>query len=254
MSREVTLPATRIGEVIERLDEIVGWARTRGSRLGYFAALYGEVTRRVKARIEEGFFDDGPRMEGLDVAFANRYFQAFEQSQAGQIPTGSWQVAFAASTRWWPIVLQHLLLGMNAHINLDLGIAAARVCPGEAIRGLEGDFRRINEILVSMIDEVENRLAEVWPLLRILDRLAGRSEETVVGFSLRGARALAWTVATDLAALDDRAQASRIAELDRVVAALGQDILHPGILAGAAVRAVRLGERRPVAEVIDLLR
>jgi hypothetical protein len=249
----VTLPATTIGEVIGRLDEIVGWARTQGSRLGYFAALYREVTRRVRAQIEAGFFEDGPRMERLDVAFANRYFEAFDQSRAGRNPTSSWQVAFAASTRWWPIVLQHLLLGMNAHINLDLGIAAARACPGAAIRGLEGDFRKINEILVSMIDEVENRLAEVWPLLRILDRLAGRSEETVVGFSLRGARALAWTTAADLAARDVGAQAPRIAELDRVVAALGQGILHPGILAGATVRAVRLGERRPVAEVIDLL-
>lgn len=247
------MPATTIGEVIGRLDEMLRWARAQGSRLGYFAALYREVTRRVKARIEEGFFEDGQRMERLDVAFANRYFDAFEQSRAGYTPTRSWQFAFEASLRWWPIVLQHLLLGMNAHINLDLGIAAARTCPGEAIRGLEEDFRKINEILVSMIDEVENRLAEVWPLLRILDHVAGRTEETVLGFSLRGARALAWTVAMDLAALDQPAQESRIAELDRVVAALGEGILHPGVLAGTAARVVRIGERRRVEEVIDLL-
>jgi hypothetical protein len=247
------MPATTIGEVIGRLDGIVGWARAQGSRLGYFPALYRQVTRRVKARIEEGFFEDGGRMERLDVAFAGRYFEAFEQFQAGRTPTRSWQVAFETSARWWPIVLQHLLLGMNAHINLDLGIAAARTCPGEAIRGLGEDFRRINEILVSMIDEVESRLAGVWPLLRILDRLAGRSEETMIGFSLRGARALAWTVASDLAALDDRAQESRIAELDRVVASLAGGILHPGLLAGAALRAVRIGELRRVAAVIDLL-
>jgi hypothetical protein len=247
------MPATTIGEVIGQLDAMVRWARTQGSRLGYFAALYREVTRRVKARIEEGFFEDGRRMERLDVAFAHRYFEAFEQSRAGRTPTRSWQVAFEASTRWWPIVLQHLLLGMNAHINLDLGIAAARAFPGAAIRGLEEDFRKINEILVAMIDEVENRLAEVWPLLKLLDHLAGRSEETVLGFSLRGARALAWTVATDLAVLDDRAQESRIAELDRIVAALGEGILHPGVLAGTTVRVVRMAERRRVEEVIDLL-
>jgi hypothetical protein len=247
------LPGT-IDEVIGRLDEIVGWARGQGSRLGYFAALYRQVTRRVKARIEEGFFEDGGRMERLDVTFANRYFEAFEQFQAGRAPARSWQVALGTAARWWPIVLQHLLLGMNAHINFDLGIAAARTCPGAALRGLEGDFRKINEILVSMIDEIENRLAGVWPLLRILDRVAGRSEETVIGFSLRGARALAWTVASDLAALDERAQESRIAELDRVVAGLAEGILHPGLLAGAALRAVRIGELRRVEAVIDLLR
>jgi hypothetical protein len=41
-----------------------------------------------------------------------------------------------------PRVVQHVLLGMNAHINLDLGVAAAEVAPGPAIAGLRGDFDR----------------------------------------------------------------------------------------------------------------
>jgi len=43
----------------------------------------------------------------------------------GQTPTESWVKAFDATEFWWLIVLQHLLMDMNAHINLDLGIAAA---------------------------------------------------------------------------------------------------------------------------------
>jgi hypothetical protein len=40
------------------------------------------------------------------------------QKQNNIKPTRSRQLAFEASNRWWLIVLQHLLLAMNAHINL----------------------------------------------------------------------------------------------------------------------------------------
>ena len=86
-------------------------------------------------------FDDGERMERLDVIFANFYIDAFEQYQNNQVITRSWKFAFETSERWWPIVLQHLLLGMNAHINLDLGVAAARTSPGDAIQELENELQ-----------------------------------------------------------------------------------------------------------------
>ncbi|NIR65754.1 MAG: hypothetical protein GWN00_24945 [Aliifodinibius sp.] len=88
--------------------------------MGYFAALYRKVTIRVK---EE--FEDPERMERLDVLFANRYLEAFEQYHTRKETTVSWKLAFDTCKRWRPIVLQHLLLGMNTHIRLDLGVAAA---------------------------------------------------------------------------------------------------------------------------------
>ena len=44
--------------------------------MGYFATLYRKVTIQVKKGIADNFFDDGPRMERLDVILANRYTQA----------------------------------------------------------------------------------------------------------------------------------------------------------------------------------
>jgi len=64
-------------------------------------------------------------MERLDVTFANRYLDAVARHRAGRETTRAWGVAFAALGRWPPIVIQHQMLGMNAHINLDPGIAAA---------------------------------------------------------------------------------------------------------------------------------
>jgi hypothetical protein len=67
-----------IDQVIDQLTEIIDWSRTTNSRLGYFAALYRKVTIKVKEGIAENFFDDGERMERMDVIFANRYLAAVE--------------------------------------------------------------------------------------------------------------------------------------------------------------------------------
>ncbi len=149
--------------------------------------------------IAQGFFEDGSRMERLDVIFANRYLDEYDRFHAG-LPTKrqSRQIAFDATESWWPIVLQHLLLGMNAHINLDLAIAAAETCPGSEIDALEGDFSKINEVLVSLIDDVEDALSSFWHPLWLLDKVGGRSDEVIIEFSLERARAAAWDCAVRL--------------------------------------------------------
>src|SRR5262245_42369321 len=68
--------ATSIGEVIDRLSAIIQWSVVNDSRLGYFPALYRKVTAGVRDGIQQGAFDDGRRMERLDVIFANRYLEA----------------------------------------------------------------------------------------------------------------------------------------------------------------------------------
>ena len=91
--------AATIDEVITRLTGILIESRRVGSRLGYFPALYRKVTVRVKEGIAAGRFEDGPRMERLDVAFANRYLDAYDRRGRGDRPTGSWHVAFDAAGR-----------------------------------------------------------------------------------------------------------------------------------------------------------
>src|SRR5688572_33106451 len=123
------LPDT-IDGVLGRLNGLLDEAIRHGRRIGYFVALYERVTSNVRhALIAGNVFDDGPRMERLDVVFANRFIQAWEQHVAGQKPTDSWAVAFQRLEDPGQLVIQHMLHGMNAHINLDLGIAAATVAP-----------------------------------------------------------------------------------------------------------------------------
>jgi len=249
----IAIPAKTIDEVIDQLTAIVKWSKANNSRQGYFAALYRKVTIQVKKGIQDGFFDDGLRMERLDVIFANRYIYACYQHHTGQIPTQSWVRAFDATERWWPIVLQHLLMGMNAHINLDLGIAAAETVPQEDLQHLKGDFDKINQVLASLVGGVQNELAEIWPILGILNRFIGSVQTAIINFSMENARDAAWSFAETLSPLTGETRKQAIEEKDAMFAAFSDVIMHPGLGLSIVLKIVRLGERGTVRERIEIL-
>lgn len=242
-----------IDDVLRELDVIVAVSRERGSPDGYFAALYRRTTAEVKSRLERGEFAGRERMARLDVVFARRYLEAWHARERGAPTTAVWDVAFGCAGDYWPIVLQHLLLGMNAHINLDLGIAAAEIAPGEAIGELEADFNAINGVLADLIDDVQNRLARIWPAMRWLDRVALDLDEAVVNFSLQRARSHAWQTATSLARLPAGERDVQIRQVDATMAALGRRVLRPGVSLALKLAVIRLRERGTVAEKIGVL-
>lgn len=248
------MPARNIDEVIVQLDEIIARARLERSRLGFFAVLYRNVTLKVREGINAGFFEDGPRMERLDVAFANRYIAALESYRSGQQPTRCWLVSFEAAADWPPLILQHLLLGMNAHINFDLGIAAAETCPGDQLPTLKTDFDRINMVLGSMILKVRENISELSPWIKLIDSIDPATEDKIINFSLNKARMSAWLVATMLASSGPAEQAVKLEILDSAVAAFGSLIRRPaGWLINLALWVIRLRESNDIPRIIDVL-
>jgi len=243
--------AQNIDDLIAILGNILDDARARQSRDGYFPALYRLVTIAVKEGIASGRFQDGPRMERLDVAFANRYLDAYDAYRANGPMSESWKIAFAAVGTSDRIILQHLLLGMNAHINLDLAVSAASIAPGAAISSLQHDFSAINDILNEQIDRVQNAIARVSPAMWVLDKVGGRNEERFVAFSLKKAREFAWLNAQELAR---NPSAGAIDELDKVTAGLADPIANPpGIFIRAALWWVVRQENPSVSTIIDAL-
>ncbi|HEV2765267.1 MAG TPA: DUF5995 family protein [Pyrinomonadaceae bacterium] len=242
-----------IDEVLARLDEIIAHSRQHNERLGYFAVLYRAVTAKVKEGILAGHFEDGPRMERLDVIFANRYLEAFDQYRRGERPTRSWLVAFKAAEQWPPIVLQHLLLGINAHINLDLGVAAALTSPGDQLPSLKKDFNTINDILGVMTGTVQDQLARVSFWMRVLDRFGRNADEALMNFNIEVARDAAWRFAQRLAPLTPAEIECEIEERDRWVELLARLVRHPPVTVRLINFAVRLTEPRSVARIIDIL-
>ena len=242
-----------IDDVIHELQQIVKRAQADRSRLGYFAALYCNVTMRVRDGIVAGRFRDGARLERLDVIFANRYLDALQRYRAGEQPTRSWSIAFRQAGSWPLLILQHLLLGINAHINLDLAIAAVETAPGSELAALQPDFDEINTILGEMLDDVQDRLASVSPWLGVLDRLGARKDEEVFSFGLRKSRALSWQAAQSLNQNVGALRASQIDLHDRAVAALAVPIYRPGFFLRAVLMGVRARENMDVGQVIDAL-
>jgi hypothetical protein len=243
------MPPRTIDQVIARLEEIIEASIAAADRRGYFAALYNRVTQRVKTGIANGEFDDGERMERLDVTFATRYLDAYDAYVAGELPSRAWLKAFEAARDPSLIVLQHLLLGMNAHINLDLGVAAARTCPGSLLPPLRADFDRINQVLASLTPTVEQEIAEESPDMGIIERAAPKLELALIGFAMDGAREAAWKFASELAPLPRAEQLGHMARRDDEVALLAAPLAVDGIV----VRLIHARESTDVAENIRIL-
>lgn len=247
------ISVSTIDDVILALDQIISEAEQNNDPAGYFAALYRKVTINVKEGIASGYFDDGPRMEQLDVVFARRYLNAYFEYTNHKPVTLSWQKTFDLFRKKRPIVLQHLLMGMNAHINLDLGIAAAEISNEENLASLQADFNRINEILSALVHEVEDNLSSIWPALKFILKHSGEIDDYLVDFSMKLARDGAWKFANELAQtpVTQRTQVFEVRDLK--VAAKTDLILKPGLVASVVLWFIRITERGSVTDKIRKL-
>ncbi|MCI5136287.1 MAG: hypothetical protein D3920_14750 [Candidatus Electrothrix sp. AW2] len=243
--------ASNTSEVLEIIDTIISDAKAEKSRHGYFAALYKQVTLQIKQRIDEGKFADPKKMDRLNTIFANRYFEAYKKFKTGQA-TKSWRIAFRYKKSQDLTILQHLLLGINAHINLDLGIAVAELNLDD-LDALQGDFEQINDILESLLDDVQKIIGRFSPLLTFLDHLGGRLDETMVNFSIQKARRDAWDFAEQLAQQSQTERIRTICTMDRKTALLGKLIAEPGGILGKAIDIIRFQESENVMKIIQSL-
>jgi hypothetical protein len=238
-------------EVVPLLEQVAARSRALNDPVGYFAMLYRLTTLKIVRAVDEGRFEDNPRMAEMDKNFANRYLDAVFAHFDGRPATAVWEASFRGAVMPDLIVLQHLFLAMNAHINFDLAVAAAATCPGDSILSFANDFSRINGILHSLFDIVEHDVAKVWHPLRILLPLGERLGNLLLAFDMNEERHASWGHAVELALLEPEARAGRIGELDRHYAALARHIIDPGPLLRPVLAEIRGQERGSVADKIE---
>ena len=223
------MSATNIDGVIDQLQDIIDQSIAQGSRLGYFAALYQRMTLAVRDGIRSGVFQDAARMETLDVAFANRYLQTRTQYFAGELQGQSWLQSYGAATSDRYTILQHLLIGSNPHIMIDLGVAAARTCPGTALAGLEQDFGKINGIILGLMPAIDAELDRLSPTTALLDRTVGALKDKFINQGLDEGRASSWAFANQLAFMDPGQQSIAIGQRDCEAMVIGELLKHDPI-------------------------
>lgn len=249
-------PPSTIDQVVDAIQGIIQWSIDNQSRLGYFAALYKRITIAIRDGIAQHVFDDGPRMERFDVTFASRYFAAlngFFHPTDFPHPSQCWRVAFEGATAPGPILIQQMIAGVNAHIDLDLGIAAEAVAPGAQIESLHHDFNLVNAVLESQVSTVVTEIDSLSPVLADIYGLLMQHELDLIADGLVFVRDRAWAFAKLLAEEPAILHRATIDVHDAEVAAIGRLILHPPGLLENIVEVIAAQESRDVVKNIRTL-
>ncbi|MET7473729.1 DUF5995 family protein [Streptomyces sp. NPDC005648] len=244
------MAAENIDGVVDGLADIVREAERDGDRIGYFAALYRQVTVEIRAAIHAGQFEDGARMDRFDTLFGNRYFAAHDAWRRDRGGPRCWRETFGLLDDADTIIVQHLVLGVNAHINLDLAVAAAGTSPGADIQALRHDFLLINDILARVVLAVQDSVDALSPFMSLLDKVGGRTDERILDFSIVQSRAEAWHNAVLLAGRTEAERAATIERLDIRAAVLARLIARPAGIVRPALELIRHTESDDVPAVI----
>jgi len=246
------MAAETIDDVLQQLDDIIAESIRTNNRMGYFAALYYKVTASVKTGIAKGQFENGPLMEQLDVTFASRYLDALHAWKAGQPVTASWKIAFDSTKNSSLLVLQQLFLGMNAHINLDLGIAAVEVSNGQ-LESIHNDFDNINTIISALTYQVLSEIDRVSPLLSLLGLHASNQTNILIQFSIDNARDGAWCFAEDLATKKGPDYDACITARDQTIYKLGGSLINNKGVIRFTIWLIHLFEWKNAARIIKIM-
>ena len=229
----------------ETADELRTIAQSCTDAAGYFPAMYSRVTTEIANSIDVQAFVGGDRMDVFATEFASRYTRAWRQ----EVPRPRcWQASWDVADDGNLLIVQHLLLGINAHVNYDLPQAAAAATRATGdLASVREDFDTVNDVLASVSVGVLDDLDRLSHWTSMVAALGGGR---AFNFSLRVARARAWDAAERLYALDEHQQRDYLAELDELVSVLAYLITRPPIPVAVFAFVARLLEQRDPKRVI----
>lgn len=173
LSGVATRPAN-VHEALISLQTVSERMRAADDLRGVFPDVYGVITRRVVEALEDGLFWEPAWIEKLAGRFAELYFDALIPALDDRpCDTMAWQLALKPHALRMPV--RDAILGINAHINVDLarGIADNIRAAGGAndpvqMARYRHDHDAVNGVLRSALPEVYARLSDAWrcPLTR----------------------------------------------------------------------------------------
>jgi Family of unknown function (DUF5995) len=158
-----------------------------------FNFMYLRVTETVLAQLPA--FRDPATIERLAVVFAEFYLVAYGAAKDDAWISRAWAPLFEEKDNKGILPLQFALAGMNAHINNDLIWALLQVWSERNLAPDSespeyADFQQVNTLLANVQEEVRGTLQR--GLLKVIDRLLGRTDDAVAQVVIARARAEAW--------------------------------------------------------------
>ena len=225
--------------VIERMTVLVDQWEAAHDRRAIFLGCYRLMTRNMLDAIAARRFHDSAWVSRLLQRFADYYFDAlalYDQASTHTPPV--WKLAHDAARHEEVMTFQHLLLGVNAHINYDLVFSLVELLAPEwdALSAAEReerhiDHRLVNRIIGETIDSVQDQIIDRHsPWFKVIDKLLGPTDEWLTSHLITHWREEVWGNAVRYLALPDaRERAIFREQIEFAAVRRGEDILD-GIL------------------------
>jgi len=194
-------PAAQASSALPRMQSLLEQWEPLADRRAIFLACYWRMTRNMLASLDRGVFNDPAWVNDLLEHFAGYYFNALDAYNGNPLASPAiWQQTFSAAADPRTRSLQHLMLGVNAHINYDLVLALIDVLEPEWATLDQScrlqryaDHCHINQIIAHTIDEVQDEVLERYsPAMELVDRLFGRLDELLIARLISGWRDQVW--------------------------------------------------------------
>jgi hypothetical protein len=186
---------------IERMVETLNSLEPYGDKKAIFLNCYLLMTEQMYQAVNQGRFKDGTWVMILLERFADYYFDALDQyNHKEKFTPKVWHFVHDSSDHSRMHVLQHLFLGINAHINYDLVLTLHDVISDEwcsmdeSMKALRfHDHCIVNDIIAETIDEVQDKVVERYaPSMDIIDKGMGRLDEKIFEWLIRRWRGEVW--------------------------------------------------------------
>ena len=187
--------------VLIRMTTLVDQWEAAQDRRAIFLGCYRLMTRNMLEAIEAGRFHDAQWVSNLLHCFSDYYFHALDlYEQADQTTPHVWKLAHDATRDAEVTTIQHLLLGVNAHINFDLVFALYDQLAPEwdrlsaeqrALR--HADHELVNRIIGETVDAVQDQVIDRHaPWFKVIDVLLGPTDEWLTSHLISHWREEVW--------------------------------------------------------------
>lgn len=268
-NRWVERPLTDLDATIAHMETTLCQLTTRDDPRRHFHATYLRTTKAIRAELATGGFRD-PRWVGeWCVAFAKLYLKALETDRRGGWVPDPWAAAFAFRGRARSLPpLQHVLLGMNAHINYDLPLALLSMMTDsdfddpDLLQQRTADHHHVDRVLLARVAAEGSQLGSSGRR-RPVEALLRPANELATKRFLTEARRKAWANAFALASACSRGEPeyrARCHDLEDLVTRRAADVVRPGpVLLRLGVRGFGVvlpsaGSKRPAWRIPAMAR
>ena len=221
--------------ILARMTELVDQWEAAHDRRAIFLGCYRLMTGNMLDAIDAGRFHDGVWVSRLLHRFTDYYFDALRlYDQNSPVTSLVWKLAHDATRDDEVTTLQHLLLGVNAHINFDLVFALYdQLVPewnslsAEQRAQRHADHETVNRIIGETVDAVQDQVIDRHsPWFEFVDKLLGPVDEWLTSHLISHWREEVWNNAVCyLDAVDEIARGALRRQIEQQALRLGADIL-----------------------------